>query len=95
MEETGAVSDRAPPCGIQPTSSCKSARSHREDVSGLTLDLRHSLQAVVGVPLGFWPACSLIRCEAAEDTSGSARKRGQRVKDCHVSYMQTGKSCRL
>jgi hypothetical protein len=33
----------AAPCGIQPTSSCKSVRSHREDVSGLTLDLRHRL----------------------------------------------------
>lgn len=39
------------PCGIQPTSSCKLARSHTEDVSGLTLDLRRSLQAVVDVPL--------------------------------------------
>ena len=37
MEETGAVSDRPPHaayCTVQPTSSCKSARSHREVVSG-------------------------------------------------------------
>lgn len=39
----------AAPCGIQPTSSCKTARSHREDVSGLTLDLRHRLLSTLSL----------------------------------------------
>jgi hypothetical protein len=37
----------AAPCGIQPTSSCKSAHSYREDVSGLTLDLRLRLMSTL------------------------------------------------
>jgi hypothetical protein len=92
MEETGAVSDR-PPHAAYSLHAHASRRARTEKMSAaFTLERRYRLLSTP--PLG-WPACSLVRSEAAEDTSGSARKRGHAVKDCHVSYMQTGKSCRL